>query len=304
MKHTELIACTDGASRGNPGPAAIGVVIKTAGGRKVASISEGIGHTTNNQAEYRAVIAALEKVLALDATAVTLKVDSELVVKQIRGLYRVKSPELQPLFRTVTALIRRFDRFAVEYVPREKNREADALANQAFESKMTTPEDDIAVKIRPARPADNESLFEVMHEIDVLHSRNLPQVFRRLNRDDTLRQLENAALDPKMVILVAEHAENIAGFVRMKMSETPDYPVFIPRRYAKINDFGVRESFQRRGVGRALMQAAEKWARDHGAQDIELDVWEFNRAAMNFYLEMGFSGIRRTLWKEFNPPKS
>jgi ribonuclease HI len=127
-----VIIHTDGACRGNPGPAAIGVTIKDEKGKLLASISRAIGHTTNNQAEYRAMIAALEQAVKLGARQVELNSDSELVVKQLCGRYRVKKDTLQPLFEQVKALSARFESFRVKYIPRELNSEADALANKAF----------------------------------------------------------------------------------------------------------------------------------------------------------------------------
>ncbi len=125
---------TDGAARGNPGPAAIGCVIKDEKGNTVASISSCLGATTNNQAEYRAIIAALEKAVSLGARQVTLYSDSELVVKQINGLYKIKHPALQPLYREVVRLTGALESFKIAHIPREQNSAADALANKALDS--------------------------------------------------------------------------------------------------------------------------------------------------------------------------
>ncbi len=123
---------TDGASRGNPGPAAIGAVIRDGQGEFVASISQAIGRTTNNQAEYRAVITALERALSLGAGQVDLRSDSELVVRQIKGQYRVKKAALRPLYLDVMQLASRLEGFTITRVPREENTEADRLANLAL----------------------------------------------------------------------------------------------------------------------------------------------------------------------------
>jgi ribonuclease HI/probable phosphoglycerate mutase len=132
VKVKRLVIYTDGASRGNPGPAAIGVVIRDSSGQVVTSISRYIGETTNNQAEYRAIVAALEEAIRLRAREVEINSDSELVVKQIKGQYRVKRPALKPLYRRVKELLGVFDSFSIDVIPREQNREADALANRAF----------------------------------------------------------------------------------------------------------------------------------------------------------------------------
>ena len=129
---TKLVINSDGVSRGNPGQAAIGAIIKDERGRLVASISQRIGWATNNQAEYRAIIAALEKALALKAKQVELNSDSELVVRQIKGQYRVRKQELRPLYEQAKELESRLEGFSIRHVPRQQNKEADKLANAAF----------------------------------------------------------------------------------------------------------------------------------------------------------------------------
>jgi len=129
----KLIIHTDGASRGNPGRAAIGAIIRDEKGALVATISQSIGKTTCNQAEYRAIIAALEKALSLGAGSVELNSDSELVVKQIKGQYRVKKDTLRPLYEKAMQLKSRLEGFRIKHVPRQRNREADKLANAALD---------------------------------------------------------------------------------------------------------------------------------------------------------------------------
>ena len=131
----KLTIFTDGAARGNPGPAAIGVVIKDEKGKNVAAISRCLGATTNNQAEYRGIIAALEKALSLGARQVAVYSDSELMVKQINGQYRIKNAALQPLYAEVVKLTGRLDSFKISHICREQNSEADALANKALDGK-------------------------------------------------------------------------------------------------------------------------------------------------------------------------
>jgi ribonuclease HI len=123
----------DGAARGNPGPAAIGVTVKDENNRLIASISERIGITTNNQAEYRALIAGLKKAISLGAQQVTVNSDSELMVKQLQGTYRVKNTGIKALYSEVTRLAYSLSSFQIVAVPREQNREADRLANMAFD---------------------------------------------------------------------------------------------------------------------------------------------------------------------------
>ena len=133
MKIKKVIIWVDGASHGNPGPAAIGAVIKDEESRPIARISQRIGTTTNNQAEYRAIIAALEKAIKLGATHVELNSDSELVVKQINGRYRVKKATLKPLYQQVKQRQSLLTGFTITHIPREQNTEADKLANAALD---------------------------------------------------------------------------------------------------------------------------------------------------------------------------
>lgn len=121
----------DGASRGNPGRAGIGVVLCDDTGEPVKEISESIGETTNNVAEYRALIRGLEEARALGADTVEVYTDSELLARQINGLYGVHSPHLQPLYRRARALLRLFQRASVQHVSRSQNQHADRLAKAA-----------------------------------------------------------------------------------------------------------------------------------------------------------------------------
>jgi ribonuclease HI len=131
-----LIANIDGGARGNPGPAGYGVVIKDQSGSKVAALSHYLGHQTNNYAEYSGLIAALEYALQHGPKALRVISDSELLVKQIRGQYKVKSPSLQELYSRAQQLIRQFDWFFIQHSFREQNRDADRLANEAMDKGM------------------------------------------------------------------------------------------------------------------------------------------------------------------------
>lgn len=129
-----LIINSDGAARGNPGPAGIGIVIKDAGGVVVREIFEYLGEATNNQAEYKALIAGLAAAAEIGAESVGVFADSELIVNQVKGLYKVKNEGLKPLFDEAKELVRKFKVCNIEYIPREKNKEADKLANIAIDS--------------------------------------------------------------------------------------------------------------------------------------------------------------------------
>jgi len=123
----------DGGSRGNPGPAAYGVVIRDAKGDVVARLKKYIGRMTNNVAEYYGLIAALDYAQSQGVKALRIESDSELLVKQMRGQYKVRSPELQPLFERARKMSQALESFRIDHVYREQNREADALANEAMD---------------------------------------------------------------------------------------------------------------------------------------------------------------------------
>ncbi len=131
---TCLTLWTDGGARGNPGPAGIGVVIRDASNAVVAEIAQYVGETTNNQAEYQALIAGLERALELGAREAIIHSDSELMVRQLEGTYRVKNEGLKPVFTKAKLLIARLDRVEIRHVRRELNCEADALVNQAIDA--------------------------------------------------------------------------------------------------------------------------------------------------------------------------
>jgi len=128
------IAHIDGASRGNPGPAAYAVVIRDPHGQVVLELAKRMGRETNNVAEYYALLAALDYATSQGIGALRIRSDSELLVRQIEGRYRVKSSDLKPLHERASKLIRQLTYFAIEHVPREQNRDADALANLALDS--------------------------------------------------------------------------------------------------------------------------------------------------------------------------
>jgi probable phosphoglycerate mutase len=133
-KSPEVIAHIDGASRGNPGPAAYAVIMESSDGSKLAGFSGYLGRATNNFAEYQALLAALEYALSNHCLRIRVQTDSELLARQIEGVYKVKSPGLKPLQQRAQQMIARLESFSIQHVPREQNREADQLANQALES--------------------------------------------------------------------------------------------------------------------------------------------------------------------------
>jgi ribonuclease HI len=129
-----LVVHVDGGARGNPGPAAVGVVVSTPEGDVLDEVGEPIGVATNNVAEYRGLLRGLERARALGATEVDIVNDSELVARQLTGAYKVKHPAMKPLHAEAMAALRGFDRWGIRSVPRAENARADELVNQALDA--------------------------------------------------------------------------------------------------------------------------------------------------------------------------
>jgi len=157
-----LIAHSDGGARGNPGPAGYGVVIKDQAGKKVAALSEYLGHQTNNFAEYQGLIAALEYALLHGPKALKLISDSELLVRQIKGIYKVKNPTLLDLHGRAKELIAQMDWFSIGHALREHNQEADRLANEAMDKGMGRSVAHAAAATSPARPSPQQEFEGVV----------------------------------------------------------------------------------------------------------------------------------------------
>lgn len=132
----EVVIYSDGGSRGNPGPSAIGAVVfdpSTDPPRRLAEVSECIGITTNNVAEYRALIAGLEAAAEFSPRRVRVRADSKLVIEQVKGTWKTKQPHLRPFLEQARTLLARFDETDLRHVPRAENHEADALVNAALD---------------------------------------------------------------------------------------------------------------------------------------------------------------------------
>jgi ribonuclease HI len=130
---TRWVVYADGASRGNPGPASIGAVVYDENGREVYTVSRRVGRATNNEAEYQAAIAGLESALALGGHEVELRMDSELIIRQLAYRYKVRNDRLRPYFNRIIELRRQFSNVSLRHVPRTENKRADALANLALD---------------------------------------------------------------------------------------------------------------------------------------------------------------------------
>ena len=135
MLKNRAIIYVDGGSRGNPGPSALGVVVEDESGKILKEYSHYLGEATNNQAEYEAVIFALRKAKQLKIKELEIRTDSELIGKQLMGKYKIKDPDLQPLFIKAWNLRLDYDETDIKIIPRERNKKADKLVNQELDSK-------------------------------------------------------------------------------------------------------------------------------------------------------------------------
>ena len=136
QKDLQFILYIDGASRGNPGRAGAGVWMTNGSGRKVVEISRYLGHKTNNEAEYWALLLGLREAKRLGGKSIHILTDSELIERQVKGLYRVKNLNLKGLHKMVTQNLKEFSSFDIKSIPREQNQEADRLANQAIKRRI------------------------------------------------------------------------------------------------------------------------------------------------------------------------
>lgn len=133
---SSVIISTDGGARGNPGPAGVGVVFSSESGKVLYEFNDYIGEATNNVAEYKALILALEEAESLGFEDLQVLMDSELVVRQMQGVYKIKEPALQVLAKQVLSLSNRFKKITYRHIPREQNKAADKLVNQAIDAHL------------------------------------------------------------------------------------------------------------------------------------------------------------------------
>ena len=185
----------DGGSRGNPGPAAYGVVIRDGSGELVAKLKKYIGRMSNNVAEYYGLIAALDYAQSRKIRALRIESDSELLVKQMRGQYKVKSADLQPLFERAKKMTQGFESFRIDHVYREQNREADALANEAL---------DAAEGVVPGAPGAKKSEVHSTKP-ELTGAKPEPRRIRARFRGGVLYLLEDLELPDGMVVDVSIH---------------------------------------------------------------------------------------------------
>jgi len=192
----------DGGSRGNPGPAAYGVVIRDGRGEIAAKLKKYIGRMTNNVAEYYGLIAALDYAESHGVRAIRIESDSELLVKQMRGQYKVKSEDLRPLFERALKMSKTFETFRIEHVYREQNREADALANEALDE--TEGKTSGAPSAKKAETASTKSAAPAART-EPISAKPEPRKIQARFRGGVLYLLEDVELPDGMVVDVSIH---------------------------------------------------------------------------------------------------
>src|SRR3989475_8503774 len=191
----------DGGSRGNPGPAAYGVIIRDGRGEIVAKLKKYIGRMTNNVAEYYGLIAAMDYAQSHAIRALRIESDSELLVKQMRGQYKVKSEDLRPLFERAQKMSKAFDSFRIEHVYREQNREADALANEALDETEGKASGSAAGK----KTESSGSKTSASPKPESVSSKPEPRKIQARFRGGVLYLLEDVELPDGMVVDVSIH---------------------------------------------------------------------------------------------------
>ncbi|SJZ71864.1 ribonuclease HI family protein [Selenihalanaerobacter shriftii] len=187
---TELNIYTDGASRGNPGPAGIGAVIFDKTGNRKEELAKYIGETTNNVAEYKAILEGLKLAKSLTPKVVNLFADSQLVIKQLTGEYRVKSKRLKPYYNEVKALLAEIPEYNLKHIPREENKEADKLANLGIDQ-LDKQNEELKFDLNELSNQLKEEVteFEVSPDLIPIINEIKSQIINRdLNMDDSLTQ--------------------------------------------------------------------------------------------------------------------
>jgi len=154
------------------------------------------------------------------------------------------------------------------------------------------------ISVRKAAADDYNALCELFDEVDSLHRDNLPHLFQK--PDGAAREPDYYAglmKDENVALFVAESGKKLVGFVHAIVRDTPAFPVFIPRRYAIVDGIVVKAGFRNRGIGRTLMNQMQEWAIAKGATSIELNVYDFNEAAISFYERLGYQTFSRKMSK-------
>ena len=140
--------------------------------------------------------------------------------------------------------------------------------------------------------------MSIFSELEKQHVEAVPEFFKPMSHEEQLKELDDILADKNATLFVAERGGEVLGVIHLALKESEDYPVLRPRRYVKIRDIAVAGQHVRSGAGTALVAAAERWAKEHGTDTVELNVWEFNRGAFAFYQKLGYSTSMRHMWKQ------
>jgi len=154
------------------------------------------------------------------------------------------------------------------------------------------------IAIRKAAERDYQALCAIIEQVDRIHRDALPERFRCSNGPPREREyILNAIRSPDIDLFVAQTESSLVGFVHVAIRNAPDIPILVPRRYAVVENLAVREEHRRSGIGLALMERAEEWARAKGATSIELNVYDFNKVAQRFYQDLGYEILSHRMTK-------
>ena len=155
------------------------------------------------------------------------------------------------------------------------------------------------LRIREADVTDYEDLCVLFDEGDVLHRENLPHIFRKPKTPLWDKNfISNLISDDNVGLFVAETKSQVVGLVYAIIRESPPIPIFVPRRYVMVDNLIIKENFRHSGIGRALMERVHQWAGEKGLSTVELNVWEFNKPAIEFYHRLGYKTISRMMSKQ------
>lgn len=152
---------------------------------------------------------------------------------------------------------------------------------------------------RRAQAEDCNVLLELLEEVDVIHRENLPHIFHKPDGPvQEIKSYKELISNKDTAVFFAELDGVVAGFIHAIVKNAPDNPIFVPRCFVSVESIGVRPDYNRRGVGRRLLEAIEAWAKEKGAISIELNVYEFNQGAISFYERLGFNSHSRKMTKD------
>ncbi|MFD1173920.1 GNAT family N-acetyltransferase [Oceanobacillus picturae] len=155
------------------------------------------------------------------------------------------------------------------------------------------------ISIDKARIGDHYAVNLIVKEGQDEHSEALPHIFNKVDQVMPESYFRELLEDPKSDILIAKISEEIVGFAVMELNESPPFDSMIPRKFAYMNDFGLKSSYQRKGIGKILFEACLEWSKNKDATSLDLNVWEFNKKAISFYESFGMETISRKMTLRF-----